>query len=46
MTYREKNDRPYFFQWSIKTSLMPDPAFSLLAAARMDNQAEIQQSPC
>jgi hypothetical protein len=38
-TYREKKLRPYFFQCCIKTSLIPDPAFSLLAAARIDNQA-------
>jgi hypothetical protein len=41
-TYREKKLRPYFFQCCIKTSLIPDPAFSLLAAARIDNQAADQ----
>jgi hypothetical protein len=41
-THREKKLRPYFFQCCIKTSLIPEPAFSLLAAARIESQADSQ----
>ena len=40
VAYREKKLRPYFFQCIMRTSLIPDPGFSLLAAARMDSHAK------
>jgi hypothetical protein len=40
LAYREKKLRPYFFQCIMSTSLIPEPGFSLLAAARIDSHAK------